>query len=500
MKFEQAIKEISKQDIEYLYLIEQLSKKECSLKLNISNQLFNHLLDYYEIKRDSNLVRAKKTSNTKKKNKPSIDLELLKKMYLVQNKSCREIKTFFNLTGWALDKILKENGLKKGRKQSSSLVLESKYKKAGSKENYNKQLLEKRVKTINERYGSKDNFRVNVSSKCLSTWLSKPLEERKAHAALSMSHGEGWNHNTSTKTLMEKYGVNNAYALSSYTNQSKVNKEFGDSLTSNNIGYQDEFIIRTESSYYRYDFKVGNNLIEINPWPFHNITWSPTNKTIDKNYHYNKSLLAKENDFRCIHIFDWDDKDKIINLLKPREKVFARNCTIREVYTQEAYSYINNYHLQGYAKCSIKIGLFLSNELVSIMTFGKPRYNKNYQYELIRYCSHKYVVGGAEKLFNYFLEKYNPTSIISYCDNSKFKGGVYINLKFTLKNKGLPSQHWYNPQTKVHITNNLLLQQGFDRLFKTNYGKGVSNEELMLQNGFVEIYDCGQDVYEWKLN
>ena len=63
-----------------------------------------------------------------------------------------------------------------------------------------------------------------------------------------------------------------------------------------------------------------------------------------------------------------------------------------------------------------------------------------------------------------------------------------------------PAKHWYNINTKQHITDNLLRQQGFDRLLGEQYGyfgKGSNNEELMLNNKFVEIYDCGQNVFEW---
>ena len=59
--------------------------------------------------------------------------------------------------------------------------------------------------------------------------------------------------------------------------------------------------------------------------------------------------------------------------------------------------------------------------------------------------------------------------------------------------------HWYNIKTKKHVTDNLLRQRGFDQLFNTNYGKGTSNEDLMRDSGFVEIYDCGQNVWEWRL-
>ena len=87
----------------------------------------------------------------------------------------------------------------------------------------------------------------------------------------------------------------------------------------------------------------------------------------------------------------------------------------------------------------------------------------------------------------YFLNTYRPNSIISYCDNSKFKGDIYELLNFKLVSKGIPSRHWYNDKLKLHVTDNLLRQRGFDQLFKTNYGKTTSNEQLMRDNKFVEI-------------
>ena len=133
------------------------------------------------------------------------------------------------------------------------------------------------------------------------------------------------------------------------------------------------------------------------------------------------------------------------------------------------------------------------------MTFGKSRYNKHYEFELLRYCSSKAVIGGANKIFKYFIGNYNPKSIISYCDLSKFNGDVYTKLGFIKSTrKVIPSRHWYSIKDKRHITDNLLRQQGFDRLFNTNYGKGTSNEELMREHNYLEVYDCGQQTYMWK--
>jgi len=140
------------------------------------------------------------------------------------------------------------------------------------------------------------------------------------------------------------------------------------------------------------------------------------------------------------------------------------------------------------------------------MTFGKPRYNRNFQWELLRYCSIKSITGGAERIFRHFVQDFNPESVISYCDYSKFQGRVYKKLGFELKDEDVePSRHWhyvgsvkYDSGLRLHITDNLLRQRGFDQLFHTSYGKGTLNEELMIAEGYLPVYDCGQGVYIWK--
>ena len=270
------------------------------------------------------------------------------------------------------------------------------------------------------------------------------------------------------------------------------NARFAKLLDDNGISYSTEFPIGS----FQYDFKVDNYLIEIDPYPTHNSTWNPFNKPLEKDYHLRKSNVAKENGYHCIHIWDWDNVDAIINLLKRKEEsIGARKCIVKEVSIKEAKLFLNKYHIQGYAKDDIRLGLYYNSELVSIMTFGKPRYNKNFEYELVRYCSSINVTGGSSKLFKHFLNMCNPKSICSYCDLSKFKGETYSLLGFKLRSISSPAIHWYDGHR--HITDNLLRQWGFDNLFNASYGKGTSNRDLMLSHGFVEVYDCGQATYEY---
>nr|DAW53287.1 MAG TPA: endonuclease-like protein [Caudoviricetes sp.] len=300
------------------------------------------------------------------------------------------------------------------------------------------------------------------------------------------------------ETNRKRYGVDYTCLVFSGKykgNDSSYNRSFAKLLDDVGIVYEREFLLEK----YSYDFKVGNTLIEINPTATHNTHFNPYGKNrIDVNYHRDKSKLAKDSGYHVIHVFDWDDTDKVVQLLKDRVTVYARNCDIRVVSGVDTNNYLDMYHLQSTCRGQkIRLGLYYNNQLVSLMTFGKSRFNKNCEYELLRYCASHNVVGGSEKLFKYFVDNYKPNSIVSYCDTSKFSGKVYDALGFTLDTINSPSCHWYSVKENKHITDNLLHMQGYDRLFKENHGKGTSNEELILNRGYLPVYDCGQATYVW---
>lgn len=284
---------------------------------------------------------------------------------------------------------------------------------------------------------------------------------------------------------------------------STVENEFKKLLDENHIKYEQHFYLYVGNDIrkcYYYDFKVGNILIELNPTATHNITWNPYNAQVNIDYHYLKTKFANESGYRCINIWDWDSLEILIKLLKKKDVIYARHCNIKEVSISDTKEFLNENHFQGYAKDSIRLGLYYNDNLVSIMTFGKPRYSKKFGYELIRYCSILNITGGVEKLFKYFIDNYNPKSIISYCSLDKFNGNTYTKLGFIYDSYSL-GKHWYNFKYKLHFTDNLVRQQGFDRLCGNifgKFGKGTNNEELLLEHDFVELYDAGQAKYIWK--
>lgn len=319
--------------------------------------------------------------------------------------------------------------------------------------------------------------------------------------------------NKVTKTNLERHGIRFTCLLPECQEKqgtiiSKVNLAFAELLKENNIKYKQEFELG--NGCYSYDFYVDAEnlkyLIEINPTFTHTCVDTGVYSARTKDYHINKTKFAVDSGFNCINVWQWDDWNKVINVIKNKYRLYARNLVLKDVDKREANEFLNLYHIQNSCYGNyINLGLYTKNNtLVQLMTFGDPRYNKNYQWELLRLCTHSdyYVVGGAEKLFKHFKESCDPESIISYCDVSKFKGDVYTRLGFELKEQTKPQKIWSDKKEKF-ITDNLLRQYGFDKLIgsKLNppelYGKGTDNEELMLKHGWLPVYDCGQKVFEW---
>lgn len=227
----------------------------------------------------------------------------------------------------------------------------------------------------------------------------------------------------------------------------------------------------------------------------------------DKYYHKNKTDKCISNNIKLIHI--WEDdwlfkndivKSRICNILGCSKKIWARNCDIREVSRSESNTFIKENHLQGIIGSKIRIGLFYKNELVSLMTFGDLRISlghksKKDNYEMLRFCNKKYlsVIGGASKLFKYFLEKYVPIKVISYADRSWSDGSLYRRLGFRMVGYTNPNFFYVvNNVRKNRFTyrKNRLVEMGFD--------SSKSADQIIKESfGYLKIYDSGSIKFEF---
>ena len=133
---------------------------------------------------------------------------------------------------------------------------------------------------------------------------------------------------------------------------------------------------------------------------------------------------------------------------KVEKKLGARNLEIKEVSVDLQKLFLSKWHVQGYTSCSYAVGLWLGDELVSLMTFGVPRYKqKSDAVELIRFCSHGELIvsGAASKLFKHAVDKLKPAMIVSYSLNRWGTGRLYETLGFTKKGEAAaPRFFWFH--------------------------------------------------------
>ena len=252
-----------------------------------------------------------------------------------------------------------------------------------------------------------------------------------------------------------------------------------------------------ELDIYLPDIKLG---IEFNGVYWHNID------VVGAKYHQKKSLYFKDLGIFIFHIYEWewldvDMQNKIkqhimllLNILDMKV-IYARKCIIKEIDNTVYNDFLNKYHLQGYVSAQVKLGLFYNEELLQIMSFSPARYSDN-GYELIRLCTKfEYnIVGGANKLFQYFLKHYNQTNIISYCDIDKFKGNVYVKLGMKLDKINIPNYKWVNLKT-FDVKSRYQTQR---HLIRNGDSDTRSENEIMSDLGYVKVENAGTYRFIYK--
>ena len=270
--------------------------------------------------------------------------------------------------------------------------------------------------------------------------------------------------------------------------------------------YNSEILIKDKSLI---DKELDIYLPQLNiAFEFNGLWWhNELNKT--ENFHLEKTELCHNKNVQLFHIWedDWLYKKEIVKSMilnrlgKIQNKIYARKCEIKQIKNPKLIrDFLNNNHIQGYTTSKINIGLYYNNDLVSLMTFGKKRIvmshkNVNNEWELNRFCNkvNTNIIGGASKLFKYFIENYNPIEIITYANRSYSIGKLYYKLGFEYIHKTKPNYYYVVDKIRKHrfsFRKNFLIRKGFDPK-KTEH-------EIMLERKIYRIYDSGQLKFIWK--
>lgn len=426
---------------------------------------------------------------------------------------------------WNLNPINKEKRIKKSK--------ESIFKKYGVDSILKTKEGQKKMKeSFLKKYGQKHPMHVNNFVDKLKTTLKNKqipilLEKLKNHNLILLDEYEqnklgntskSYNfkclncNNTFSSTLLGSGKIPICRKCNPITKNSSIEQILKDFLNEKNIVHTNNN--RTKLNGKEIDLLLDEKSIgfEINGNYFHSEIYGLK----DKNYHIDKTKLANEKGIKLIHIFEDEIKNKqnivfsrISNMLNLNtNRIYARKCSIKEITKKESKTFNIINHIQGDSVDKYRFGLFYNNELVSVMTFGKKRNslgNKTKienEYELLRFSNklNTNVIGSFSKLLSYFIKKYSPRLILTFADirwsGINYESTVYFKNGFTFI--GItPPNYWY-----VHSSNFSDRKHRFqfrkDVLIKEGFDKTKSEWEIIQENGYDRIWDCGSMKFELK--
>lgn len=283
------------------------------------------------------------------------------------------------------------------------------------------------------------------------------------------------------------------------------------------LSTRDEFINFISSSYMGdiiYNFEIEEGYVCDVFLPKEGIGFNLLGlfKNCDLNVKWNNQLTIlkkfNSNGYKMVQIFEdqWVNKGDIIKsrisqLIGNSNKIWARKCKIDEINDNKLIrDFLESNHIGGFIGSGVKLGLFHNGELVSLMTFGNLRKSLGQKseeghWELIRFCNKKNtsVIGGASKLFKYFIKKYQPSYITSYADKMwSDNNNMYEKIGMTFIRETKPSYFYIvggMRKNRFNYRKDKLLTFGFD--------KSLSEYEICKMCGIRRIYDCGTIKYDW---
>lgn len=221
-----------------------------------------------------------------------------------------------------------------------------------------------------------------------------------------------------------------------------------------------------------------------------------------RKYHYNKMIECRKKGITLLTIFDsdWINKREIVKSIIKHKlglteyKIYARNCIIKQLSYKEIKDFEEDNHIQGSKSAKYYFGLYHinNNDLVMTASIGKSRFNKSFQYELLRMTGKQnyYVVGGVSKILEY-IRKHIKTSFITYCDNRFGDGRGYLQAGLIEHGESSPN-YFYFKKNESHI---LYSRNKFMKHKIQNVNKSLSEYENMLLQGYDRIWDCGNSIF-----
>jgi len=235
--------------------------------------------------------------------------------------------------------------------------------------------------------------------------------------------------------------------------------------------------------------------VEYNGARWHSEEFKP-----DHLYHQKKSLAVSDAGARLIHVWEhhWRDplyRTRMEHVLRHAlglsQPVGARTLTLGPLDPSVSRELLHTWHAQGSVGATHHLALWDRDQVMAVMTFGRPRFNRDRDWELLRYCNRPgyRVQGGASRLLREFVRTVSG-SVMTYAalDRTAIHDCMYARLGFVLDGFTDPGYCWVSGR---QVVSRYQAQAARIGTLLPDVDLSLSENDRMRALGFCKLYDSG---------
>lgn len=254
----------------------------------------------------------------------------------------------------------------------------------------------------------------------------------------------------------------------------------------------------------RWDAAVNSKKVA---FEFHGLYWH-SEEHKPASYHKDKHERGLEAGYRTIHIFEdeWELRPEAVKALikmslgLTTEKVYARQCCVRDISSAVGIEFLDQWHIQGKPSASKYLGVYHKDKLVAVLAYANRASGRGQGYdasqmEVTRFASSLQVVGGFSKALAY-IQRANPRLevIYTFSDRRVFTGGLYEVCGFAKVVELKPDYFYVRYGKRQHKAT--LQKSNFRANPSLLFEEGMTETQLAELNNFFRVYDCGKVKWE----
>lgn len=169
---------------------------------------------------------------------------------------------------------------------------------------------------------------------------------------------------------------------------------------------------------------------------------------------------------------------------------------IREIEPEQYDYFCEENHLWGKGLASLKLGMYINDELVAVAGLAVPRYIKSYDWEIIRFCCKKgYFIENALRAFVIWMVRMHENESIIYYHDMRWPDDTNNALEF-LRNT-VPSVYYWKGDGKLESWS-LNKRTWIEHKDNFDFNGELSTRLNLLKEGYNIMYDCGYKVYIYE--